>query len=84
MNQGHEILFYFESDGSQLLLDFGLQILNLGGTLYKVVATINDKQVGHSLDIVHYKALRIDSVSITYANPRKGGSLLTESILSAL
>ena len=41
----------------QQFLDFCFEVFDLGGTLYQVVATINQEEVGHGLNVVKHQAL---------------------------
>ena len=41
----------------QQFLDFCFEVFDLGGTLHQVVATINQEEVGHGLNVVKHQAL---------------------------
>ena len=41
----------------QQFLDFCFEVFDLGGTLYQVVATIDQEEIGHGLNVVKHQAL---------------------------
>jgi hypothetical protein len=42
---------------SEQFLDLCLKIFDLCGTLYEIVATVNQEEVGHRLDVIEHQTL---------------------------